>query len=84
MAKNILESNDWDLERAVHNFMGYGDLREQNIRRRNVEVPTVRFQSFLTSLSRSMFHSHEYIQLLKTILGIARLSLFFLPLSDGL
>ncbi|KAM3187953.1 hypothetical protein ACTXT7_001275 [Hymenolepis weldensis] len=45
IAKNILESNNWDLERAVHNFMGYNDPSEQNIRRRNVETSSVDFSS---------------------------------------
>ncbi|KAH9282717.1 FAS-associated factor 2 [Echinococcus granulosus] len=31
VAKNILESNSWDLERAVNSFMGYGDPSDQRI-----------------------------------------------------
>ncbi|VDN99280.1 unnamed protein product [Rodentolepis nana] len=46
IAKNILESNNWDLERAVDNFMGYNDPSLQNVRRRNAEIPTVDISPF--------------------------------------
>ncbi|VUZ56897.1 unnamed protein product [Hymenolepis diminuta] len=43
IAKNILESNNWDLEKAVYYFMEYNDPPVQITRRRNLEMSPIGF-----------------------------------------
>ena len=71
VARNILESNGWDLEvvfffllefqRAVNTFMGYGDSSDQQVRRRNETPPVVRrIISFHIQVDVSSRNQHIY------------------------